>query len=984
MNEAKKFAYAIECFIAAMIMSARAFAGGILPEGYTEIEYIQGNGSDACIFTDYTPQPNTDKIEAVIEWPEGMLDINQTIWCSRGETSIKDTWTLFFLNTDKCFRFDYGPQGSVAQEKSNFKPSAGKKYTITAEDNTITYSANGSVLETKSMQQSFAYTSGGVLALFASHLNGSTVDNYGKHKLYSFKVWRERKLIHYFVPCKDSSGVATMVDICDNAATLTKRGTFTAGQQGHYYDDSFFLSGDVLLVSGAPDFCGSPSPAYGSHTGLSGGDTLDVSCASYTNTEQLVEYICKGWKLFDADGNEVSSGTELSFTYTHPTPAAPRQLVWQWSVRPMSTVAPSAILPVGGAAFHVDASMPSTLTTVESGGKRLVTAWRDASGGTMQALAGAGSRPCLVTDDGFPYVDFGPRIAGDAPSTNDNAGALAWSSELVTIREVFLVFSDYPDLSQSFFLSAASSYDFHRGANKTLFEGGWSNANVRGGLIEVDGVERPINYALPGGFHIIHLRTKGNVTAGRFAWDRNINYGGQRLQEVVVYTKELTNDEAQKVFNYLNDKWISNVLTIDGSPSRIGSPTPAYGFHKGLSAGDTLDMSCASFTNAEQMIEYLCIGWKLLDADGIEVSNGTGTSFTYTHPTPTKETPVTRRHLEWQWSERSMSTVAPDATLPVGGAAFHVDASMPTTLTTVESGGKQLVTVWRDASGGSMKAIKEEGSRPCLVTDDVLPYVDFGPRISLNGGTPPLTDDNAGALVWSQSLTAIREVFLVFSDYPGVKSSFFITAAGPSNYQFHRGPNGQLFNNTYASGYIKNGLIEVDGVERPINYALPEGFHIIHLRTTGNLPGGRFAWDRTEAYGGQRLQEVVIYTKTLTDDESQKVFNYLNDKWIVISDVLKIDAAPSRIGSPTPIYGYVSNLSAGDTRVVSCGKVLSKDADGVMYLCMGWKLYNHAGEVVGRGSGTSFTYTHLTPAEYRRLEWQWKKRDNMGFFISVR
>ena len=126
---------------------------------------------------------------------------------------------------------------------------SGTKYTITAEDNKVTYSANGTVLDSQDTP-AYSFTAGSVLALFASHHSGinANLGNYGKHKLYSFKVWRSDDLIHYFVPCKDAGGAATLVDICDNPATLTKSGTFTAGDEGHYYDDSLFGGMAILPI----------------------------------------------------------------------------------------------------------------------------------------------------------------------------------------------------------------------------------------------------------------------------------------------------------------------------------------------------------------------------------------------------------------------------------------------------------------------------------------------------------------------------------------------------------------------------------------------------------------------------------------------------------------------------------------------------------------------------------------------------------------
>ena len=255
MNGVKKLAWGIVLSAAVALGAASAWAGGEMPSGYTEIEYIQGPGN-ARIVTDYMPQPNTDKIEAVVEWPSGTLNANQAVWCARGNGTQVDSWTLFYLNDNGKFRFDYMPSGNAVSLQPNFAPSALTKYTITAEDNTVTYSANGSVLQSQNTP-AYSFTAGSVLALFASHHSGinANVGNYGKQKLYSFKVWRSGELIHYFVPCKDSGGNATMVDICDNPATLTKSGTFTPGNEGHYYDDSLFgklivtLSTDTIEYS---------------------------------------------------------------------------------------------------------------------------------------------------------------------------------------------------------------------------------------------------------------------------------------------------------------------------------------------------------------------------------------------------------------------------------------------------------------------------------------------------------------------------------------------------------------------------------------------------------------------------------------------------------------------------------------------------------------------------------------------------------------
>ncbi len=430
-----------------------------------------------------------------------------------------------------------------------------------------------------------------------------------------------------------------------------------------------------------------------------------------------------------------------------------------------------------------------------------------------------------------------------------------------------------------------------------------------------------------------------------------------------LYSRQLTDAEIAANHEIDNKRFFLQIdestLYVSSSPVGVGSPSPALGTVRGLAAGETRAVSCGSTaaTNAAGTHVYSCTGWKLYDGDGNVVSNGTETSFTYTHPTP-----AATRELEWQWVKTASASTIYDAMLPVEGAAFHVDASLPLTMTTVEAAdGRQLVTEWRDADGLTMKATAGTSGRPCIVTTNGLPYMDFGPFSSSSG-------DAYGRLSWSSQLTTIREVFLVYSDYPGSNGSFFL--GDSSNYHFHRDGK-KLFNNSYASANIKNGLIEVDGVVRAISYELPDGFHIIHLRTTDNVTASRFAQDRTSRYGGQRLQEVIVYTSALTDAEAEDTYDYLYDKWFHNPGSLEVCAMPEQLGSPSPSYGEHVGLAAGQTVSVSCDATLVTNAAGRAYACAGWKLYDSDGNEVSAGTGASFTYIHPSPTAYRTLEWQW-------------
>ena len=240
----KKLAFGFVLSAAVALCAASAWAAGTLPAGYTEVRYIQGDGSK-YIKTNYTPNPTTDQVEAVVEWPDSTsLSGNQAIWCARNNGNVK-TWTHLLISGK--IRLDYN---TTTGTQLTPDVVAGTIYTNTVDRNVITWSgSNDSQAHTADPNFTEA---GGPVQLFASYTGsiGSNLGNYGKHRLYSLKVWRSDTLIHYFVPCKDANGVATLADICDNPATLelAGSGSFTAGTEGHFYDDTLFGSWFILPI----------------------------------------------------------------------------------------------------------------------------------------------------------------------------------------------------------------------------------------------------------------------------------------------------------------------------------------------------------------------------------------------------------------------------------------------------------------------------------------------------------------------------------------------------------------------------------------------------------------------------------------------------------------------------------------------------------------------------------------------------------------
>ena len=211
--------------------------------------------------------------------------------------------------------------------------------------------------------------------------------------------------------------------------------------------------------------------------------------------------------------------------------------------------------------FHADASRADTLTTVGENGVTYVTRWNDAEGGSVYAAAG--TRPFVNTTaiPGRAVIDFGG-FHYPTEGVEGYGGYMDWSETDTSIREVFMVVSDTEDIADlperlagNFLLGDSTAYDFHRGLNLSLFIAFTAEA-IRNGLIEIDGAPRAFDDPLPAGFHLVHLRATGNVRANAFARNRGFSWGGLRIAEVIVYNRELTDEEACAASLYLTGKWL--------------------------------------------------------------------------------------------------------------------------------------------------------------------------------------------------------------------------------------------------------------------------------------------------------------------------------------------------------------------------------------------------------------------------------------------
>lgn len=602
----------------------------------------------------------------------------------------------------------------------------------------------------------------------------------------------------------------------------------------------------------------------------------------------------------------------------------------------------AAVTLPAGVAFHVDATKLASMEFVTENGTNFVNRWHDASGGTMQAYykdygqyngLQKNRRPFLEEDAqaGLPVVNFGTVQSTITWSWRTGyGGTLDFSSVLSNVREVFVVMKDIPGVAGTGRMgcltnpSGDSYYPFLRGSDGTICE--QTNTaqmlkDVRGGLIELDGAEVASTTILPNGFHLLHFRTLAGVRADAFCSDRGYATGGLCLGEVIVYEKELTDDETSFIENYLQSKW----------------------FKKGEAPERTIASVTTSTEGAELVAEE---GQTLVVAEltmnGPVVKKGAGklrigtlvnpNNYALTVEGGSVDVPDGETMTVRDLNASANGTIAKDgdgtlvATVLGGGLEavdvrggtlklasgakptgmfFHVDASDEATYDTFESNDRTYVSTVRDASGGTVTASPKQSKKGTIANPS--PYIDrsyLDGKPVFNFGSM-FTADNlsgeGGNLCWSAKANDFRECFLVYADHPSCVESgvgqFILGghSVGDDNIHPFWRDKLQLLYNGDAWGAmgcsVFYGLKQVDGIDRAYSYSLPSGFHILRFQTTrdaskspekglADVMVNAFACEREYNMGGQMIAEALIFNgASLSDADAQAAYDYLYAKW---------------------------------------------------------------------------------------------------------
>ncbi len=196
----------------------------ILPEGYTQVEYLEAAGGGHILTTDGLTNDSSIRYVMMVTANVGST---QTVFCARGSGGLQDkTMTTFLVNSN--LRYDYN---TVMGSDNTLTPVQGDKLIYSVEKNTA-WAKTGTGLTYVQAHAYGSYTVGGPLMFLSSYSGGNTgtVTNRAYMRFYGATVWNGGEVTHYYIPCFNSEGKNGVYDIIggkfyEASGTLTRGGT---------------------------------------------------------------------------------------------------------------------------------------------------------------------------------------------------------------------------------------------------------------------------------------------------------------------------------------------------------------------------------------------------------------------------------------------------------------------------------------------------------------------------------------------------------------------------------------------------------------------------------------------------------------------------------------------------------------------------------------------------------------------------------------
>ncbi len=609
--------------------------------------------------------------------------------------------------------------------------------------------------------------------------------------------------------------------------------------------------------------------------------------------------------------------------------------------------APAA--PVAGPVVWLDASREDTLTLDPASSR--VTRWAAADDSGYAATNVLERAPLLLRNalNSLPVVDC---------ETAYSSRGLLLDHATNTVRSVFMVFG-----SQNGGGYLLGTMDGQRPFERNINSAGYplfgaDNAAGRG-FAWIDGLPvQPRLRGMNGGYQLISFLTGEDVRVDTVGIRLNNGEGGgQRYAEVILYDKPLADEDRMAVEAYLAAKWFARAIhgyTVPGVPT-----VPSLGI-----TGATALYLDAGATNS--------VGW--MTGEGRLEKTGAGT-LELAGSTVGFNGTLDVREGVLRYTAGTLGLILP----VTNDLAVNLDASLTGSVVLSASG---KATNWWDASGNGM----------CAYAPGVAPdyYADagWGGRRTLDFGP---FGAGGGYMLFNRHLPDVRSVFWVLGSQDG--GGFLLgctnVIADQQISDWHRGsvPEGTSLlpvtdaNRLYgynAPGHVTGGKTYIDGVLLPSPTAaeatnvLNGGYQLVETHTTADARADGLAFDRVttigDRRGGQRLAEILIYNRCLTDEERLAVDAHLQWKWFGIQprpdlpvmppDGASADTVRVAAGAAFELGGFTQNTRelagggtiSGGTVSVSGAVNLADPVSGTLTVDGDLVIQDGATVIVGNGS----------------------------------
>ena len=833
---------------AVLALAVTALGDG-LPNGYTQVPYIQANGN-CQIQTGIVPN-STDKVE--LSWRPTVVSGNQGLWCSR-DSSAKNTFTAFMI-ANKVRLDRNGSSVTCAGALL-----ACTNYTVVADYATLVGVVTNDISHTeltRGTMPSGDYTPTSELCLFASHQGAPTTSfaNAGSWACYSFKLSDSAGNLRLnLVPARrDADGELGLYDLVRSTfLTNCNSGVFTTANMTITPSDP--LWGKALTI--ADDItidAGEGATWQGAITVRDGGSLTTRGNLNVAGTTTI-----------DANGSvTVANGTSL-FTFAANT------------IKGNLTVAASATLKMN----ITEAFQGATTTVFHLYGTLDAQAYRQRiDGGKFffhdgSRVIGAGDAYCALYAYRDSRVVFDGTVEIEPPVAMVNAYTLTAAcceNARVAFKGGFKAYT--ASQKTGLFVQEAAT------AEEGNASGTCANALVEVGPCAYGGAyyyTGSMNFVSPA--KIALANTNGFTVATSAA----------QLELVADKATGLSNHAAvlplpEIVADATSASLPTVRLTGDGTVS-LPTATPAYpiefaGPSLAIANGAPIALAAGSSVTAP-----MTVGVNDLPA-------GTAaTLFTNAGSIDASKISARAAHNGVLMGTAAAATLSGTDVVTAGVAAYDATAW-------IEPYIAAKALIWLDASDAANFEFKDNTFGFVTTWKDKSAYKRDATAYTIashdpNWGTLTVTNgvpaycmgacDSGIDLAFSVRMTTIRTVFWAMSICQDSRAFFL---GDSSTYRFHRGGNGQYCYNN-SSALWKNGKIYCDGVlvTDNLNTLVPTDRHVYSTVTAANCESNRLTLDRNSGsysrHGGRELSELIAFDVPLSDADREAIEAYLAAKWM--------------------------------------------------------------------------------------------------------